>query len=127
MPPENPDGHATNPYGVLRYDDDGRSASYRIGAMERALSVAEVRISALEGSLKEHLSRASTDAERAAVSATQTLNEIGRLREDLTVIKAMRGSVQVEAVQRLCAILGSLVVVVGAVVGGVIWLTERAG
>ena len=115
-----------------RYGDAGAyRLSERVRDLERACSTCstvrasqEVRISALEASVKSHLDRASTDAERAAVSATQTLSEIGRLREDISVMKARHGTVPVETIQRIVAIISGGFVIVGMVVGGIIWIAN---
>jgi hypothetical protein len=96
-------------------------------SLERLASAFDVRIAALEGSFRSHLDRASNDAERAATSATATLTEISRLREDISVMKARHGTVPVETIQRLVAIIGGGFTIFGLIVGGILWLAERGG
>ena len=125
MPQGSSDREGIGPYGV-RYNDEQTRFGDRLGALERLASAFDVRIAALEGSFRSHLDRAASDAERAATSATQTLDAISRLREDLSVLKAQKGAVQIEAVQRVVALCAGLVVLVGSVVGAVMWIAEKA-
>lgn len=131
-----PQGSYDDDGGVpYRYGDAGAyRLSERVRDLERACSTCstvrasqEVRISALESSVKSLLARAASDAERAAVSASQTLNEIGRLREDISVMKARHGTVPVETIQRLVAIIGGGFTIFGAAVGGILWLVKSGG
>ena len=124
MPAGNPDDGGVGPYGI-RYNDNQTRFGDRLGSLERLASAFDVRISALEGSFRSHLDRASSDAERAAVSATATLTEISRLREDISVMKARHGTVPVETIQRLVVIIGGGFTIFGAIAGGILWLVER--
>ena len=126
VPPGSPDREGIGPYGV-RYNDDQARFGDRLVSLERLASAFDVRIAALEGSFRSHLDRASTDAERAATSATATLSEISRLREDISVMKARHGTVPVETIQRLVAIIGGGFTIFGMIVAGIIWLAERGG
>ena len=124
MPAGNPDNGGLGPYGI-RYNDDQTRFGDRLGSLERLASAFDVRISALEGSLRGHLDRASSDAERAAVSATETLSEISKLREDISVMKARHGTVPVETIQRLVVIIGGGFTIFSAIAGSILWLVER--
>ena len=125
MPQGSSDREGIGPYGV-RYNDEQTRFGDRLVSLERLASAFDVRIAALEGSFRSHLDCAANDAERAATSATQTLDAISRLREDLSVLKAQKGAVQIEAVQRVVALCAGLVVLVGSVVGAVMWIAEKA-
>lgn len=124
MPAGNPDNGGLGPYGV-RYNDDQTRFADRLVSLERLASAFDVRIAALEGSFRSHLDRAASDAERAASSATQTLDQISRLREDISVMKARHGTVPVETIQRLVVIIGGGFTIFAAIAGGVLWLVER--
>jgi len=126
MPQGSSDREGIGPYGV-RYNDEQTRFGDRLVSLERLASAFDVRIAALEGSFRSHLDRASTDAERAATSATATLSEISRLREDISVMKARHGTVPVETIQRLVVIIGGGFTIFGAIVGGILWLAERGG
>lgn len=126
VPAGNHDNGGLGPY-VIRYNDDQTRFGDRLGSLERLASAFDVRISALEGSLRSHLDRASSDAERAAVSATATLSEISKMREDISVMKARHGTVPVETIQRLVAIIGGGFTIFGMIVAGIIWLAEIGG
>ena len=124
MPAGSPDDGGLGPYGV-RYNDDQSRFGDRLVSLERLASAFDVRIAALEGSFRSHLDRAATDAERAAASATATLSEISRLREDISVMKARHGTVPVETIQRLVVIIGGGFTIFGAIAGGILWLIDR--
>ncbi len=124
MPAGNPDDGGLGPYGV-RYNDHEMRFADRLSSLERLSSAFDVRIAALEGSFRSHLDRAASDAERAALSATQTLDQISKLREGISVMQARHGTVPVETIQRLVVIIGGGFTIVGAIVGGILWLVER--
>lgn len=118
----------------FRYTDAAYRISERIEKLERACSDLasngvrqEVRLGTLELGFSKHLDRASVDADRAAESAQRTLDEVRSLREDISIMKARTGTVPVETIQRLVAIIGGGFMIVAAVIGGILWLVEKGG
>ena len=92
--------------GAYRLSERVRDLERSCGAREAARVSHEVRLAALESNFTKHLDRAAVDADRAAESAKKALDEMRLLRDDITAIKAQKGSVSVTLMVQVATILG---------------------
>jgi len=124
-----PDGVS---YGI-RYSGAQTRFLERLAAIEQRVALQGQELAALRTeqsvikvNFEKHADRQADDAKGASADSKKTLDEVRALREDIAVMKAQKGTVQVEAVQRVIALCGGLVVLVASAAGAIIWVAERA-
>lgn len=126
------DREGIGPFGE-RYNDIRERFGDRFSALEQRVALQEREIAALRTeqavikvNFDKHSDRQADDAKGASADALKTLNEVRALREDLAVLKAQKGTVHVEAVQRVIVLCGGLVVLVASAASAIVWIAERA-
>lgn len=133
MPQGSSDREGIGPYGV-RYNDEQTRFSDRLASLEQKVALQKQEIDTLRTeqavikiNFDKHNDRQADDAKSASADALKTLNEVRALREDFAVMKARHGTVPVETIQRLVTIIGGGFSIFALIVGGILWLAERAG